>query len=197
MTDDSAPHPAPGRSTPVGIAALAQAASAIADAPVESWNPPYCGDIGLEIRADGTWFYQGTPINRMPLVHMFARVLRKDADGQIYLVTPAEKVLVRVADAPFLGVELGVEGVGTAQVIGVRTNLDTWVSVGHDHPLRFVTQTPTGGLKPYVLVRGRLEALLTRALFMELVALAEGLSDDPQQLGVWSRGTWWPLRDAG
>ncbi len=68
--------------------------------PVDKWNPPFCGDIDMEIRADGTWFYMGTPIGRAPLVRLFSTVLRKDEDGRTYLVTPVEKVGVRVVDAP-------------------------------------------------------------------------------------------------
>ena len=159
-------------------------------APVHLWNPPYCGDIGLAIRADGTWLYRGSPITRRPLVELFASVLRKDEDGKTYLVTPAEKVDVAVADAPFLGVELRIEGEGQEGQVGVRTNLDTWVTIGEDHPVRFVMQEPAGGLKPYVLIRGRLEALMTRAAYLDLVEHATRSGDEP---GFWSGGRWWAL----
>jgi uncharacterized protein len=161
--------------------------------PVESWNPPHCGDIGLEILRNGTWHYQGSVIARPALVALFASVLRKDEDGATYLVTPVEKVLVRVCDAPFLAVEMQVEGAGRDQVIGLRTNLDDWVTVGPDHPLRFEAQSETGGLKPYVRVRGRLDALFTRALVLDLVALAEASSAEREALGVWSGGIRWAL----
>ena len=140
--------------------------------PVERWNPPFCGDIDMEIRADGQWFYMGTPIGRPALVRLFSTVLRKDEDEKTYLVTPVEKVGIRVADAPFLAVEMSVEGEGEAQAITLRTNLGDLVTVDGDHPLRFETAVD-GGLKPYVLVRGRLEALFTRALTQDLVALGE------------------------
>lgn len=156
-----------------GLEALLKEAGANPAAPVEQWNPPYCGDIGLAIRADGTWTYKGSPIGRMPLVKLFARVLRRDADGRHYLVTPAERVDVAVADAPFLAVEMDVRRLESAQQIIFRTNVDDVVIAGANHPLRFAVDPATGGLKPYVLVRGRLEALLTRALTMDLVALTE------------------------
>lgn len=140
--------------------------------PVERWNPPFCGDIDMEIRADGQWFYMGTPIGRPALVRLFSTVLRKDEDEKTYLVTPVEKVGIRVADAPFLAVEMSVEGEGEARAITLRTNLGDLVTVDGDHPLRFET-ADDGGLKPYVLVRGRLEALFTRALTQDLVALGE------------------------
>lgn len=142
--------------------------------PVERWNPPFCGDIDMEIRADGQWFYLGTPIGRQPLVRLFSTVLRRDEDGRTYLVTPVEKLGIRVADAPFLAVEMTVEGEGEAQRLTFRTNLGDIVTADADHPLRFET-AGDGGLKPYLLVRGRLEALATRALTQDIVALGEAL----------------------
>jgi uncharacterized protein len=183
--------------TPSGLDAIVRSAGGETKrnreaAPVHLWNPPYCGDIGLEIKADGTWHYRGSPITRRPLVELFASVLRKDEDGKTYLVTPAEKVDVTVADAPFLAVEMQVKGDGKACDVSLRTNLDTWVRIDTAHPIRFVVQEPAGGLKPYVLVRGRLEALLVRAVYLELVELATaGNSAAP---GFWSGGVWWPLQ---
>jgi len=154
--------------------------------PVDRWNPPYCGDIGMAIRRDGTWIYQNSPIGRKPLVRLFSRVLRRDEDGRFYLVTPAEKVDVAVEDAPFLAVEMEVTGTGRDQSIVFRTNVDDAVACGPEHPLRFEVEEGSGGLKPYLLVRGRLEALVTRALYYDLVELAE--PDDQGRLGIWSDG---------
>lgn len=177
-----------------GLETIVRAVRDAEAAPVELWNPPYCGDIGLEIRSDGSWHYQNTLIARRSLVELFASVLRKDDDGQTYLVTPVEKILVRVADAPFLAVEMDVSGVGAAQVLRFRTNLDTWVGVDSAHPLRFETQAESGGLKPYVRVRGRLDALVTRAIYLDLVELAQAGSVPPgEPIGVWSGGVWWPF----
>ena len=146
--------------------------------PVDKWNPPFCGDLDMEIRADGTWFYLGTPIGRMPLVRLFSSVLRKDEDGKTYLVTPVEKVGIRVEDAPFLAVEMHVEGEGDSQRITFRTNVGDVVEADPDHPIRFADEDETGGLKPYVLVRGRLEALLTRPVLYELVRHGEEIEVD-------------------
>lgn len=158
-------------------------------APVERWDPPFCGDIGLAIRADGTWEYRCSPIRREAMVKLFARVLRKDGDGRTYLVTPVEKVDVAVADAPFMAVEMAVEGSGAGQRITLRTNVDDLVALGPGHPLRVGFDT-SGGHKPYVLVRGRLEALLTRALTYDLAGLAV---EHEGKLGVWSRGQFFAL----
>src|SRR5690606_29468558 len=127
-------------------------------------------------------------------VRLFARVLRKDADGRTYLVTPAEKVDVTVDDAPFLAVEMEVAGAGRGQRLIFRTNVDDVIEAGAAHPLRFSRQEPGGGLKPYVLVRGRLEALATRAVYIDLVNLA--VEDEGGQPGVWSGGVFFTLQDA-
>lgn len=177
-----------------GLEELLRAAGEGAGArPVESWDPPYCGDIGMAIRRDGTWIYQNSPIGRPALVKLFAGILRKDADGRTYLVTPAEKVDVQVEDAPFLAVEMAVSGSGERQVLTFRTNVDDVVTVGREHPLRFIRQDPTGGLKPYILVRGRLEALVTRVVYADLVALSVPRDGDAGPLGVWSDRTWWEM----
>jgi hypothetical protein len=175
-------------------AALEGLAAGLRQPPVESWNPPHCGDIGLKIRADGVWLYRGSPIRREPLVKLFASVLRKDADGRTYLVTPAEKVDVDVEDAPFLAVEMQVQGSGRDQKLMLRTNVDDVVSCGAEHPLRFALGAPGDGLKPYVLVRGRLEALLSRALLYELAELViEEESSGIVVPGVWSGGTFFAM----
>jgi len=165
--------------------------------PVERWNPPYCGDIGMRIAADGTWFYQGSPIGRKPLVRLFSRVLRKDDDGKHYLVTPVEKIDVAVDDAPFLAVELEVKGSAKNQTLTFRTNVGDVVRCGPDHTLRFVVEERSGGMKPYLRVRGRLEALVTRAIYYDLVELAspEGEGAD-ERLGLWSGGVFFPITDS-
>jgi hypothetical protein len=155
------------------LQALLEARASDRPPPIESWNPPYCGDIGLAIRADGTWSYQGSPIGRIALVRLFARVLKREANGRYYLVTPAEKVDVAVEDAPFLAVEMQVEGEGAERRLLFRTNVDDIVACGPEHPLRFAPEPGSGGLKPYLHVRGRLEALVSRALYYDLVDLAE------------------------
>jgi hypothetical protein len=174
-----------------GLEAMLRAQASDRPPPVESWNPPYCGDIGMAIAVDGTWFYQGSPIGRKPLVKLFSRVLRRDLDGRHFLVTPVEKVDIAVADAPFLAVEMEIAGAGTAQNLIFRTNVDDVVRCGADHPLRFAVEEGSGGLKPYLLVRRRLEALVTRALYYDLVELA--VEDEEGVLGVWSGGVFFKL----
>jgi hypothetical protein len=185
-----------------GLAALIARASAETGGrglpPVERWDPPFCGDIDMEIRADGTWFYMGTPIGRAPLVRLFSTVLRKDEDGNTYLVTPVERVGIRVADAPFLAVEMSVTGEGEEQKLTFRTNVGDVVEAGPEHALRFVITGENNELKPYLLVRGRLEALVSRAVMYELVERGEMVEiDGVDMFSVRSGGVVFPIMPAG
>jgi uncharacterized protein len=161
--------------------------------PVHLWNPPFCGDIDMRIAADGLWYYMNSPIGRKPLFKLFASVLRHDEDGKYYLVTPVEKCGIRVDDVPFVAIRMAATGKGRDQVISFETNVDDEVTVDADHPLRFETEAETDGLKPYVLMRGRLEALVSRALFYDLVALG---SVQDGWYGVWSSGEFFPMQRA-
>ena len=165
--------------------------------PVEKWNPEFCGDLDIEIKRDGTWFYMGTPIGRAPLVRLFSTVLRKDEDGKTYLVTPVEKVGIRVEDAPFVVVEMNAEGSGDDQVLTFRTNVGDLVECGSDHPLRFDIIGKTDQLKPYVHVRGRLEALLARPVMYELISHGEEIEVDGQTMfALRSKGAVFPIMPA-
>jgi hypothetical protein len=160
--------------------------------PAPSWNPPDCGDIDMRIAADGTWFYCGSPIGRAPLVQLFASVMRRDGDRYV-LVTPVEKVGIKVDDAPFLAVEMRVESGADAQQLTFCTNVEDLVAVDSEHPLRF-ERGASEGLKPYVRVRGDLWALVKRALFYDLVALGrmERVANE-EWFGVRSGGFFFPI----
>lgn len=165
--------------------------------PVEKWNPPFCGDLDMEIRADGTWFYMGTPIGRAPLVRLFSTVLRKDEDGKTYLVTPVEKLGIRVADAPFLAVEMQACETDGRLLLTFRTNVGDVVTANASHPLRFETVGDDRQLKPYLLVRGRLEALVSRAVMYDLVALGAVIDvDGVEMFAIRSGGEVFPIMPA-
>jgi hypothetical protein len=164
-------------------------------APVHLWNPPYCGEIDMRIASDGTWFYMGSPIGRAPLVQLFASILRKDGDAYV-LVTPVERVGIRVDDAPFLGVEMRVDEGENGPSLTFRTNVEDFVTVDAEHPLRFEPGAAEG-LKPYVRVRGDLWALVKRALFYDLVARGETERwRDEDWFGVRSNGVFFPMTRA-
>jgi uncharacterized protein len=156
-------------------------------------NINLCGDIGLKIARDGTWYYQGSPIQRQPLVKLFASVLRLEDDGRYYLVTPVEKVPIEVEGMPFVAVEITREGSGSRQVLTFRTNVDDVVRADADHPLRFEPGI-LGGFVPFVVVRDGLAARLARPIYYELAALAVECGE-PAKAGVWSGGTFFPFPD--
>ena len=152
--------------------------------PVEKWNPPFCGDIDMEIRRDGTWFYEGTPIGRAGMVKLFSTILIRE-DDKYFLVTPVEKVGIRVEDAPFVAVDFEATGTGEDQVLTFVTNLDDVSQAGPDTPIRVERDAETGEPAPYILIRRNLEALIDRKSFYRLVEL--GVHHDGW-FGVWSGG---------
>lgn len=164
-------------------------------APVHLWNPPFCGDLDMRIARDGTWFYLGTPIGRMPLVKLFASVLRREDDGKYLLVTPVEKVGIRVDDVPFVGVELDKIRLDDGLVaLTLRTNVDDVVVISQDHPLRFHIDDETGGLTPYCRIRGRLDARLGRPLLYQLAEFGEEtVVDGEDWFGVFSCEQFFPM----
>jgi uncharacterized protein len=166
--------------------------------PVHLWHPEQCADMDIEILCDGRWLHDGQPITRQSLVKLFSTILRKDDDGGIYLVTPVEKVRVRVACAPFLAPRLDVQGQGETQVLFFTTNVDDVIRCGAERPLRVQTDPKTLEPTPFVMVRNGLEALISRSVFYTLVNLAvERQTDLGNQLGVWSDGVFFALGPPG
>ena len=150
----------------------------------------------MRIDRDGVWHHEGRPIARMPLVKLFASVLRREADGDYWLVTPVERGRIEVEDAPFVVVEMAVEGAERGQTIRMRTNLDEWVTVGPDHPLclRFPKTGPASDPLPYVDVRPGLEGRLLRTVYYQLVELCDSHeTDGALRYGIWSAGQFFPL----
>jgi hypothetical protein len=184
-----------------GIAAAAQEAAADPGStqkgmpPVHLWNPPFCGDLDMRIATDGTWFYLGTPIGRPALVRLFSTILKRE-DGKHFLVTPVEKVGIRVDDAPFLAVEMQKEGEGLDRRLSFRTNVDDWVACDKAHGLRFKAAAD-GGLTPYLHVRSDLWAKVTRALYYDLVDMGEErVVDGRAMFGIASAGEFFAMADA-
>jgi len=163
--------------------------------PVHLWNPPFCGDLDMRIASDGTWFYMGTPIGRHALVRLFSTILKREGDKH-FLVTPVEKVGIRVDDAPFMAVEMVKDTDERGALLRFRTNVDDWVDCDVSHRLRFANASD-GGLTPYLHVRADLWAKVTRALYYDLVDLGEERMVDGRELfGVMSAGEFFPMADA-
>lgn len=153
-------------------------------APVHLWNPPFCGDLDMEIRADGTWFYMGTPIGRPAMVRLFATVLKLE-EGRYYLVTPVEKVGIRVEDAPFVAVDVDVTDQDGAGSLVFTTNVGEVVEAGPENAIR-VAIAPDGTPRPYLHVRRGLEALIDRKSFYRLAEAAR--PDAEGRMSVRGRG---------
>lgn len=166
-----------------GIAAAASKAAKGGLPPVHLWNPPFCGDLDMEIRADGTWFYQGTPIGRPAMVRLFSTILKRE-DDRFYLVTPVEKVGIRVIDAPFVAVDADI----LPGRVSFSTNVGDRVTAGPGHAI--ILRGDIHQPRPYVHVRAGLEALIDRKTFYRLAAAAE---EHEGRTGIWSDGTFFPL----
>ena len=172
-SDTSATTDAGGTGDADALAAMIARAAHAHDGipPVERWHPDHCGSIPMTIKADGTWHYDGSPIGRTRMVRLFSTVLRREPDGSHVLVTPVERMTIEVEDAPFVAVEVAREGEGDTQALTFRTNLGDVAEAGPERPIRLVSGA--AGFRPYVLVRGDLWALATRAVAHELAGMLE------------------------
>ena len=175
------------------LASQARAASKKGPPPVHLWNPPFCGDLDMEIRRDGTWFYLGTPIGRPGLVKLFSSIIKKEGDDY-FLVTPVEKVGIRVEDAPFVAVDFTAKGTGRDQALTFVTHVEDEVTASAENPIRVARDPDTSEPSPYVLVRRNLEALIDRKSFYRLVELGCHESyEGSSWFGLWSSGTFFPV----
>jgi hypothetical protein len=176
----------------LSLAEIAQLAAEQRLPPVERWNPTHCGDSEMRIARDGTWFHQGSPIGRPAMVRLFSTILRREPDGSYVLVTPVEKLGIMVEDAPFIATEMKAEGEGQSARLAFQLNTGDLVTAGPEHRLR-VAGTPEEP-RPYLHVRGGLEALIARPLYYELADRALEAGEDPP--GVWSQGIFFPITAA-
>ncbi len=160
--------------------------------PVEQWHPTHCGDSDMRIARDGTWFHMGSPIGRAEMVRLFSTILRREPDGGFVLVTPVEKLDIEVEDAPFVAVEMKAEGEGRDARLAFRLNTGDLIAADAGHALRF--EQHDDGPRPYLHVRGGLEALVARSVYYEIAERA--LSGDDEPPGVWSNGAFFALEPA-
>ena len=175
------------------LLASVQAAGAKGPPPVHLWNPPFCGDLDMRIARDGTWFYLGTPIGRPALVRLFSSILKREG-GKYFLVSPVEKVGIKVDDAPFVAVDFDAEGEGAAQRLTFLTQVGDRVEAGPDHPIRVLRDPVSGEPSPYVLVRAGMEALIDRKSFYRLVGLgSHAPHEGADWFGLWSGGRFFPV----
>jgi uncharacterized protein len=180
--------PIPDLST-LSLAEIARLAAERRLPPVDKWHPTHCGDSEMRIARDGTWFHQGSPIGRESMVRLFSTILRREADGGHVLVTPVEKLDIEVEDAPFVAVEMKADGEGSDSRLAFRLNTGDLVTAGPDHGLRFVEGED--GPRPYLHVRGGMEALVARAVYYDLAERA--IAGDDAVPGIWSDGAFFPI----
>ncbi|NDU99676.1 DUF1285 domain-containing protein [Pseudoroseicyclus tamaricis] len=174
------------------LAGAARAAGGRGLPPVHKWDPPFCGDLDMRIARDGTWFYLGTPIGRAELVRLFSTILRKDGE-EYFLVTPVEKVRIRVDDAPFVAVdfEAGPEG------LTFLTNVGDRALAGPEHAIRVERDEETGEPAPYIHIRADLWALIDRKSFYRLVEIGERQEvEGVRWFGLGSAGKFFPIIEA-
>ena len=176
-----------------GLAASVKAAGTKGPPPVDKWNPPFCGDLDIRIARDGTWYYLGSPIGRAPLVKLFSSILKREGDAY-FLVTPVEKVGIKVDDAPLLATDFEVTGEGRDQSLRFITKTEDEATAGPDHPIRMTRDPVTGEPSPYILIRRNLEALIDRKSFYRLVDLGTNEQYGGQSwFGLWSGGQFFPV----
>ena len=186
------PMPPPPDLAAMSLAEVARALAERRLPPVERWHPTHCGDSEMRIARDGTWFHQGTPIGRPEMVRLFSTILRREVGGGHVLVTPGEKLDIAVDDAAFLAVEMKAHGSGKTGRLVFRLNTGDLVEAGADHGLRFVEAED--GPRPYLHVRGGLEALVARPIYYELAEIA--LAAEGDRPGVWSGGAFFTMDTA-
>jgi hypothetical protein len=163
-------------------------------APIHEWDPPFCGDMDLRITKGGSWLHQGLPIRRSAMVKLFASILRLDEDGCYYLVTPVEKVRIKVDDCPFVALLLDAKGCGSGQELYFTTNAGDTVVAGEAHQIEVTEDVKTSEPHPVVHVRNGLNALINRHVFYQLVELAEARKEASKTIsGVWSGGQFFEL----
>ncbi|WP_286233987.1 DUF1285 domain-containing protein [Thalassotalea sediminis] len=133
--------------------------------PVEKWDPPYCGEMDLTIKANGDWFYGGGIFKRMALVKLLASVLKKEQQ-QYFLVTPVEKIKIHVEKHPLVITQwCWLDEHCTAMQL--TTNVGDSFILDANHP---VTLEEDGSLS--VIVRRNIPATIHRNVYYQWVELA-------------------------
>ncbi|MDO9639644.1 MAG: DUF1285 domain-containing protein [Pseudotabrizicola sp.] len=193
--DQKPPHPTdePATVSAEGLSASLAALPKKGPPPVHLWNPPYCGEIDMRIARDGTWFHDGTPIGRAPMVKLFSSILKREGD-RYFLVTPVEKVGIQVEDAPFLAVDFTAKGSGRSQCLTFTTKTEDVVLADTAHAIRVARDATSDEPAPYIHIRAGMEALIDRKTFYRLVDL--GMQEDVDGtpwFGVWSAGVFFPM----
>ncbi len=166
--------------------------------PLEQWNPELSGDMDLRVSRDGQWIFKGEPMAREAIVRLFSTILRREADGHYYLVTPVEKWRLQVEDTPLLAHSLEASGKAEQQVLSLTTSVGEILEIGPDHPLEVGTYDNSDEPRPVVTVRHGVEARLVTAAFYDLAEHAiERVEHGQSVFGVWSHGIFYKIGQGG
>ena len=157
--------------------------------PVEKWNPPFCGDIDMHILRNGKWTYMGSEIKRPAMIKLFSNIIRLDDDGHYYLVTPVEKVRIKVDDVPFVAVSMNKTEDEGINCLSFTTNVQDEVKLSKENPIEIVIND-NDEPSPYITVRKNLKALISRSVYYDLINMAEEeMIDDKKFLVIKSNNT--------
>ena len=157
--------------------------------PVEKWNPPFCGDIDMHILRNGKWTYMGSEIKRPAMIKLFSNIIRLDDDGHYYLVTPVEKVRIKVDDVPFVAVSMNKTEDEGINCLSFTTNVQDEVILSKENPIEIVIND-NDEPSPYITVRKNLKALISRSVYYDLINMAEEeMIDDKKFLVIKSNNT--------
>ena len=160
---------------------------------IKNWNPPYCGEIDMRISTDGTWFYCGSPIGRKNLVNLFSSIWLKEND-KYFLITPVEKVGIKVDDVPFIAVDFEKIKENKKTYLVFYTNIEETIILSKTNPIRIAFNDNTQEPSPYILVRKDIEAKIDRKSFYRLLDLAEySKLEGKEWLGIYSDSIFFPI----
>ena len=177
-----------------GIAAAARVAiKSKTLPPVMSWNPPFCGDLDIRIARNGTWYYLGTPIGRFELVKLFSSILKIE-DGKYFLVTPVEKVGIKVDDAPFVAVDFNEIEITGEKALKFETQVGDEVIASDKNPIRVVRDAVSDEPAPYIHIRNGLDALIDRKTFYRLIDIGQHKKyENDDWFGIESASAFFPI----
>ena len=161
--------------------------------PVEKWNPPFCGEIDMHILRNGKWTYMGSEIKRPAMIKLFSNIVRLDDDGHYYLVTPVEKVRIKVDDVPFVAVSMKKIKEEGVNCLSFTTNVQDEVTLSKENPIEIVIND-NDEPSPYITIRKNLKALISRSVYYDLINMAEEeIIDDKKFLVIKSNNTLFKL----
>ncbi|UOO90709.1 DUF1285 domain-containing protein [Vitreoscilla massiliensis] len=145
--------------------------------PLEQWQPPFCGDMDMLIKANGEWWHEGRRMTRQKLIDLFATVLWREGDAY-FLKTPVEKIGIQVEDAPLFIAEVNLLTLADGHYIECLTTNQDRIVLDSEHVLQM--RPYQGELKPYVTIRANLDARIARHAFYHIVSWSE-LQEHGQQ----------------